>query len=76
MRAAAAGEGEPEPRLLGFTAGEGEPESPPSGFAAGGERDRERKRAGEMGGRRAVAGCLEGIRFGSFLVWTCPTKAS
>ena len=74
VRAAAAGEGEPEPRPSGFATGEGEPESPPSGFAAGGERqrerERERKRTGEMGRRRAAAGCLEEIRFGSFLF--CP----
>ena len=34
------------------------------------ERERERKRTGEMGRRRAAVGCLEEIRFGSFLF--CP----
>ena len=83
-RATAAGEGEREPwPPERESASRGcrdllpERESPsrrrrdlPRGGERETERERERKRTGEMERRRAAAGCLEEIRFGSFLF--CP----
>ena len=85
-RAMAAGEGEREPRppererespSRGRRDLPPERESPsrrrrdlPRGGERETERERERKRTGEMGRRRAATGCLEEIRFGSFLF--CP----